>query len=724
MNNQQQTVEDTAYYYYPKPSIFTLIDNRGPLSGGNEVIVEGQDLNPFNDRLAEVNNHNDTYVRFGNQYTAPAKVISDTLLSVIAPPSPVVRTVPVDITLNNADTILNPQDWTDDFVPYTYYAMPYIFDINPRVGPTSGNTTVIAYGSNYNSTDEIKCKFGNKIVEGEFVALNEIKCISPAVKNPGFVDLSVSVLGDNFGKPVKYLYYETPIIESIEPICGPTTGYTQITVKGTNFAYTGHGMVHCIFGDIHTPATVMSSTELKCDSPDIHESKDLVKQIFFNVTVTLNGKDRSTYQGDPIVFGYYKFHTLLNVKPRQGPVTGYTPAIVYGRDFDQTATCNVTCRYGTTEVFAGFYDDKHVSCMTPPVSVPGHAITQVSLNGQQFTEYEHGENIGGSKYDQDPVIFTYYQPALITDFTPKSGPSSGNSTVSIYGAGFINSNETAAMTEIYVGFNNTETGEFIGNTKAYEINLNEIKTLTPAAPAGTRATLSISKNNVNFVPITGIGKTLSDNYYTYYEAPEVVSVNPNYGPVKSAKERHLTVSGRNFNCEDSSCDGLKCKFGTKPFPIFTNAEWINASNIKCVIPQLSRPEIVEVEVSLNGIDYTHNEKKYSYYDAFVLDIAPHIGKPGGGTPISVKGYGFADTGPTQLLCRFGSEEAPLLCSGKPCVIPGKYISDTEVICDSPPKDAIKYKNTGEGIGTDWFDVEVSVHDNEFTKNHIKFRYVD
>jgi hypothetical protein len=173
-----------------------------------------------------VNNHNDTYCRFGTQYTAPAKVISDTQLSCIAPPSPVIRTVPVDVTLNNADTILNPQDWTDDFVPYTYYAMPYIFDINPRVGPTSGNTTVIAYGSNFNSTEEIRCKFGSKVVEGEFVALNEIKCISPPVANPGYVDLSVAVEGDNFGKPVQYLYYETPIVESIWPKCGPTTGYT------------------------------------------------------------------------------------------------------------------------------------------------------------------------------------------------------------------------------------------------------------------------------------------------------------------------------------------------------------------------------------------------------------------------------------------------------------------------------------------------------------------
>jgi hypothetical protein len=75
---------------------------------------------------------------------------------------------------------------------------------------------------------------------------------------------------------------------------------------------------------------------------------------------------------------------------------------------------------------------------------------------------------------------------------------------------------------------------------------------------------------------------------------------------------------------------------------------------------LSRPEVVSVEVSLNGIDFTQDKVKYSYYDAFVLDLSPHIGKTEGGTQIAVKGYGFADTG--QLKCRFGSDQNPLLCN--------------------------------------------------------------
>jgi hypothetical protein len=125
-------------------------------------------------------------------------------------------------------------------------------------------------GSNFNDTGSIKCRFGSKVVSGRFLSVNELICISPPVDNPGLVDLSVSLVEDNFGSPIKYLYYSTPQIDNIEPKCGPTTGYTQITVTGKNFVFTGPNLVFCIFDNIFTPATVMSDTEIKCDSPDIH----------------------------------------------------------------------------------------------------------------------------------------------------------------------------------------------------------------------------------------------------------------------------------------------------------------------------------------------------------------------------------------------------------------------------------------------------------------------
>jgi hypothetical protein len=181
----------------------------------------------------------------------------------------------------------------------------------------------------------------------------------------------------------------------------------------------------------------MSSTQIKCDSPDIHDKEELIEQVRVSLAVTLNGKDRSK-SSKPIWFDYYLFHTLTDIEPKNGPVTGHTPATVFGDLFNQTGVCNVTCRYDTTEVFNLGYTNTQVRCDSPPVQVPSDAIVQVALNGQQYTEYTYGENRGGSTvFDANPLRFKFYNVPLVTKFKPISGPSSGGSKVTIFGAGFL-----------------------------------------------------------------------------------------------------------------------------------------------------------------------------------------------------------------------------------------------------------------------------------------------
>ena len=66
------------------------------------------------------------------------------------------------------------------------------------------------------------------------------------------------------------MYYETPEIYNATPICGPTYGYTQITIKGKHFLNLGFGKAKCIFNNtIYMNATIMDETLIKCDSPPL-----------------------------------------------------------------------------------------------------------------------------------------------------------------------------------------------------------------------------------------------------------------------------------------------------------------------------------------------------------------------------------------------------------------------------------------------------------------------
>lgn len=718
MNAQQTTTNPIKYWYYPEPAIMKLTPNKGPTTGGTVVMIEGQDLDPFNDMLSEVDNHNDTYCRFGLEFKTPATVISDTLVSCVAPPSPIIRTVPVDLTLNDADFSLNPIEWTDDHVPYTYYAPSYVYGVEPNMGPTSGNTTVTITGSNFEDTGQIKCRFGSKVVPGKFISVNEIRCVSPAVENPGVVDLSISLVEDSFGQPVDFLYYAIPIIYDIYPKCGPTSGYTQITVLGKNFVFTGPGLVRCIFGDdMYTHATVMSENEIKCDSPSIRGNEELEKKIYFPVAVTLNGHDRSE-AAQAIRFSYYEFHKLFSMSPNRGSLKGGTRVNIYGEHFAQEGVCNVTARFGTTEALSVFHNDTNIQVYTPSGKFSGNTIVQVALNGQQFTDYDGTKNLGGSKFDQE-LGYYYYEDPLITDFRPKSGPATGNSIIVIYGTGFIGANETVDDLQITLRFNDTKTNNMIGITDCFEVSQNEVKCLTPSAPPDTQAYIELSKNGANYQPIRGIGLTPSDDIYDFYLAPIIVDVSPKYGPVNPERSENITITGENFRCSDSKCPHLTCMFGTDPYPIYTPGHLVDNKHISCPIPQLSRPEVVEVEISLNGKDFTHNEFTYTYFDAFILDINPRFGNKDGGTLVSLLGFGFADTG-SELLCRFGSAERPLMCSGKPCVVQAVYVSDSEVKCRTFASSVMTYSDTNESIGNDSYAIELSIRSGKYTHNGILY----
>ena len=105
---------------------------------------------------------------------------------------------------------------------------------------------------------------------GKYLSNSEIECFSPRVDHPGFVPLRISLDESEQSPSVHYLYYDTPIIYSIEPSCGPDYGFTQIAVHGRNFLDLGHNKAVCIFnGSIITNATIMDGETMMCDSPTL-----------------------------------------------------------------------------------------------------------------------------------------------------------------------------------------------------------------------------------------------------------------------------------------------------------------------------------------------------------------------------------------------------------------------------------------------------------------------
>jgi hypothetical protein len=66
-----------------------------------------------------------------------------------------------------------------------------ITSIKPPFGPNSGNFTVFISGGPFNQTDQLRCKFGDRVVQAIYVTAGQVYCYAPPYP-PGAYPLEVS----------------------------------------------------------------------------------------------------------------------------------------------------------------------------------------------------------------------------------------------------------------------------------------------------------------------------------------------------------------------------------------------------------------------------------------------------------------------------------------------------------------------------------------------------
>lgn len=288
----------------------------------------------------------------------------------------------------------------------------------------------MVYGADFVAGKKIICNFDGILTRGIYVQLGQIECKSPP-HVLGSVSLTISYDGESSkfaSESASFLYYETPVVTSIEPACGPVSGYTQIILKGKNFVEMSFGKVHCLFNGTAMNATVLDQYTLVCDSPRLTEDQSGLDHpyLFANVQVTLNGRDTSA---ELIKFNYYPELLIQQVDVNVGPISGKTTTTLTGLNFNHPHVCNPMVKYGALTVKPQIQGDQLV-IISPKVNVPGAVTLYPSGNGQNYpTDYIlHNRNIENT--------FTFIQDAFVHELTPSTGPSNGGTKVTVRGFGF------------------------------------------------------------------------------------------------------------------------------------------------------------------------------------------------------------------------------------------------------------------------------------------------
>jgi len=699
-NNQQLTPTEINYFYHAVPEISALVPNEGSISGGTEVYIRGKQMNPFLD--ADISYENTTFAKFGQDQYVRLELINKTHAKAIAPPVASAVPVTVEITFNN-------QEWTNNHQIFNYFISPYITNIIPNFGILTGGTNVTLIGANIHPSEEIKCRFGDQVVDGHYISETSVWCITPAQTSVGPYGVSLSVEKNHYsGSNVKFLYIERPTVSAIQPSCGPTTGGTQIAVVGTNFVNID-GEVYCVFGDdIHQPATVINSTLLYCDTPRVlnahGENVNNVSTLTFGLS--LNQAESIT---SSLSFNYYTMPLIFSISPKIGPLEGGTTVLVEGSDFSNS--CQITCRFATIEVQGTLTSDGNIQCTSPAVPCSGDSLVQVSLNGKQYSQ---------NTYENQDTVFTNYRLPVVAYALPVTFPTYGGSSLGVYGSQFLLSKPSASLTSgaqkvtYLCRFKDASNNKVLGTGESTYFTDSYVHCRTPQISSpNSNVVIEISPNGQSWIPVP-------NQKFNFYSSAEVTSVEPSFGKIRQVGTT-LNVKGKYLDCPDSTCQNLKCSFSGENYTILTDGVRKSSTLVVCQIPSLSRPDETQVQVTMNGVDFTPQNVTYTFYDAFVVNLDPAYIPIEGNVLTKVQGFGFANSPQLKVRLENSADRTVLTCGSSSCVFSAQYISPTEISFTAPAQSTIKLAD-GTSIGDNPIYVEASVYNDEFTDNRVELNF--
>jgi len=588
----------SSFTYLTPPNITSISPSYGGTIGGSIVIITGKCFTGVSSVL------------FGGIKVKSLRVIDDTTITCVT----AARTTPgpVDITVQNSIGISNV------FSSYTYIITPKLTSISPNFGSTTGGNTVTIIGTDFTGATEVTV---GDLSCSSFTVVDSttLTCITPARIAPGPVGIIVTTGGGQTKKSSPFTYILPPVITSISPPFGGTTGGNVVTITGVNFK----GASSVTFGGLNaTLVKAVNDTTITCRTP-VSLTAGAV-----DVIVRTGGGPSGAFSS----FTYITPPVISAILPPDGSILGGNIVTITGTNltgatsvlFGKAVSTNITvvndttltCRTplnkagasgvivqtggGPSGAFASF------TFVTPasitgvlPLSGSTNGGTFVTIKGKDFTGAT-SVTIGGVEATTFTVVnatmitcitparigaggvgiivttaggqskqfsfFNYITPPVITSLSPSTGSIAGGTIVTITGTNFTGA-----------------TSVTINGQAATPIKVVDNTTITCKAP------VSLSAGPVDVIVTTGGGPSIAFSSFTYVTPAVITSISPTFGP--KAGGTSVTITGTNFTGASNILFGLKSA---------TNVNVVNNTTITCVTPDSTNPIAVGITLTTGG----------------------------------------------------------------------------------------------------------------------------
>ncbi len=373
-----------------------VLPSRGPIEGGTWAniigsgFVEGIGDSPFDVRDV-------TSVSFGDNSAIDIEVIRDDMISVRTPAG---VAGPTDVAVENPNGRYVLEN------AFSYFDTVTAFKVEPSDLAANGGTSITVSGTGF-SPDTKVLVAGRCCSATNVESSTSVSALAPP-GTPGQADIEVV---NRNGRALLFRavrYHPAPVLETIQPVAGPTSGTTAVSATGLGF----EDSTRLLFG-ISEAADVnlLSSTVMEASTPPGSAG---------GVDVIAQGPlEASTLEGGFVYLEEPQGSlTVLAVAPASGPIDGGQTVTIVGEGFAG----------GVDEALFGaspasdltVIDDRSLS-VTLPAGQQGPVTVTVKTSSEQTQAVD---------------AFRYFVPLQANSLDPAVGPTAGGTAFNLQGSGF------------------------------------------------------------------------------------------------------------------------------------------------------------------------------------------------------------------------------------------------------------------------------------------------
>ena len=544
----------SSFAYITPPVISSISSSSGSTLGGKNVTITGTNFTGA------------TLVTFGGLAATSLSIVNSTTITCITPARTTAEAVGIIVTTGGGPS--------GAFSSYTYILPPNITGISPSSGSTAGETNVTITGTNFTGATSVTFD-GLAATTINVVNSTTITCITPT-HSVGAVGIIVTTEGGSSGAFSPFTYITSSVISSILPSSGGIAGGTSVTMTGINFT----GATSVTFDGIAaTSLSIVNSTTITCITPAVDNAGAV------GIIVTNGGGPSDTFSS----FTYITPPNITGISPSSGVNTGETSVTITGTNF--TGATSVTFG-GVVATSLSIVDSTTITCITPAVDSDGDVGIIVTTEGGPSDEFSS---------------FTYITPPSITDISPSSGSTVGETSVTITG----------------INFTGATSVTFDGLSATY-LSIVNSTTITCITPARTTA------GAVGIIVTAEGGPSSEFSPYIYITPPNITEISPSSGSTLGGT--NATITGTNFTGATSvTFDDLAA----------TTINVVNSTTITCITPAHDAGDVDIVVTTEGGPSDAFSSYTYITPPSIIY-ISPSSGSTLGGTSVTITGMSFTE----------------------------------------------------------------------------------